>query len=102
MLWEVDEHATLFIERSAARSGTGRITFAVTGLDALLKRLTADRIEHEPIETDSNGVRHVNVPDPHGKAISPNHRTPRKRHLDRSNRGPRHRRLRPREARSMG
>ena len=34
-----------------------RITLAVTGLDALLERLAAQRIEHEPIETNSNGVR---------------------------------------------
>ena len=32
---------------------------AVTWLDALLDRLAAGRIEHEPIETYSNGVRHV-------------------------------------------
>jgi hypothetical protein len=40
------------------------------GLDALLERLTAQRIEHEAIETYSNGVRHVNVPDPDGNAIA--------------------------------
>ena len=27
-------------------------------------------IEHEPIETYSNGVRHVDVPDPDGNAIA--------------------------------
>jgi catechol 2,3-dioxygenase-like lactoylglutathione lyase family enzyme len=56
MLWEIDEHATLFIEPNAARAGAGRITLAVAGLDALLERLAAQRIEHEPIETYSNGV----------------------------------------------
>jgi len=70
ILWEVDEHATLFIEPNAARAGAGRITFAVAGLDALLERLAAQCIEHEPIETYSNGVRHVNVPDPDGNAIA--------------------------------
>jgi catechol 2,3-dioxygenase-like lactoylglutathione lyase family enzyme len=70
LLWEVDEHAWLFIEPDAARAGTGRITLAVTGLDALLERLTKEGIEHEPIETYSNGVRHVNVPDPDGNAIA--------------------------------
>ena len=64
VLWEIDEHATLFIEPNAAQAGAGRITLAVAGLDALLERLAAQRIEHEPIETYSNGVRHVNVPDP--------------------------------------
>jgi catechol 2,3-dioxygenase-like lactoylglutathione lyase family enzyme len=70
ILWEVDEHAWLFIEPNAAHAGAGRITLAVTGLDALLERLAAERIEHEPIETYSNGVRHVKVPDPDGNAIA--------------------------------
>jgi catechol 2,3-dioxygenase-like lactoylglutathione lyase family enzyme len=70
MLWEIDEHATLFIEPDAGRAVAGRITFAVAGLDALLERLAAQRIEHDPIETYSNGVRHVNVPDPDGNAIA--------------------------------
>jgi catechol 2,3-dioxygenase-like lactoylglutathione lyase family enzyme len=70
MLWEIDEHATLFIEPNAAQAGAGRITLAVGGLDALLERLAAERIGHGPIETYSNGVRHVNVPDPDGNAIA--------------------------------
>jgi hypothetical protein len=65
----MDEHAALFIEANAARAGSGRITLAVSGLDALLERLTAQRIEHETIEACSNGVRHVKVPDPDGNAI---------------------------------
>ncbi len=70
VLWDVAEHATLFIEPNAAQAGAGRITFAVTGLDALLQRLATQRIEHEPIETYSNGVRHVKIPDPDGNAIA--------------------------------
>src|SRR5205823_10690820 len=70
VLWEIDEHATLFIEPNAAQAGSGRITLGVAGLDALLERLAAQRIEHEPIETYSNGVRHVKVPDPDGNAIA--------------------------------
>jgi catechol 2,3-dioxygenase-like lactoylglutathione lyase family enzyme len=70
VLWEIDERAWLFIEPNATRAGAGRITLAVAGLDALLERLAAARIEHEPIETYSNGVRHVNVPDPDGNAIA--------------------------------
>jgi catechol 2,3-dioxygenase-like lactoylglutathione lyase family enzyme len=62
--------AWLFIEPNPARAGAGRITVSVVGLDELLERLTAERIEHEPIETYSNGVRHVNVPDPDGNAIA--------------------------------
>ena len=70
MLWDTDEHATLFIEPNSEQAGSGRITFAVTGLDALLERMAAQRIEHEPIETYSNGVRHVNIPDPDGNRIA--------------------------------
>jgi catechol 2,3-dioxygenase-like lactoylglutathione lyase family enzyme len=70
ILWETDEHATLFIEPNAAQAGTGRITLSVTGLDALLERLATQRIEHEAIETYSNGVRHVKIPDPDGNAIA--------------------------------
>ncbi len=70
ILWDVNEHATLFIEPNAARAGAGRITFAVAGLDALLEHLAAQRIDHEAIETYSNGVRHVNVPDLDGNAIA--------------------------------
>jgi catechol 2,3-dioxygenase-like lactoylglutathione lyase family enzyme len=70
ILWEIDEHATLFIEPSATHAGTARITLAVTGLDELLARFAAQGIEHDPIETYSNGVRHVKVPDPDGNAIA--------------------------------
>jgi catechol 2,3-dioxygenase-like lactoylglutathione lyase family enzyme len=70
VLWDIDEHATLFIEPNAAQAGSGRITLGVAGLDALLERLAAQGIEHEPIETYSNGVRHAKVPDPDGNAIA--------------------------------
>ena len=70
MLWEMDEHAWLFIEPNAPQAGAGRITLAVSGLDAILERVAAEGIEHEPIETYSNGVRHVKIPDPDGNAIA--------------------------------
>jgi catechol 2,3-dioxygenase-like lactoylglutathione lyase family enzyme len=70
VLWDINEHACLFIEPNAAQAGAGRITLAVTGLDALLERLAAEAIEREPIETYSNGVRHVKIPDPDGNAIA--------------------------------
>ena len=70
VLWEIDEHAVLFIEPDAQHAGSGRITLAVSGLDALLARLTADGISHEPVETYSNGVRHAKIPDPDGNAIA--------------------------------
>jgi catechol 2,3-dioxygenase-like lactoylglutathione lyase family enzyme len=70
ILWEIHERAWLFIEPNAAHAGMGRITLSVTGLDALLERLASERIEHEAIETYSNGVRHVKVPDPDRNAIA--------------------------------
>ncbi len=70
VLWDIDDCACLFIEPNASHAGTGRITLAVTGLDALLERLAAQRIEHEPVETYANGVRHVKIPDPDGNAIA--------------------------------
>ena len=70
MLWEIDEHAVLFIEPNAAQAGAGRITFSVAGLDALLESLVSHHIEHGAIETYSNGVRHVKVPDLDGNAIA--------------------------------
>jgi catechol 2,3-dioxygenase-like lactoylglutathione lyase family enzyme len=48
VLWDLGEHATLFIEPNAERAGEGRITLAVAGLDALLERLAAEGIEYEP------------------------------------------------------
>ena len=62
MLWDIDEHATLFIEPNAEQAGAGRITLAVAGLDELLEGISARGIEHEPIETYSNGARHVSIP----------------------------------------
>jgi catechol 2,3-dioxygenase-like lactoylglutathione lyase family enzyme len=70
MLWQLDEHATVFIEPDAARAGSGRVTLLVTALDALVERLDAAGIAHAPVETYSNGVRHVGVPDPDGNAIA--------------------------------
>ena len=70
VLWDLDEHATLFIEPDMAHAGSGRITLAVTGLDELLERLVAAGIAHEPVETYSNGVRHAKIPDPDGNAIA--------------------------------
>jgi catechol 2,3-dioxygenase-like lactoylglutathione lyase family enzyme len=70
ILWDVDEHACLFIEPDAARAGAGRMTLGATGLDALLARLADAGIGHEPVETYGNGVRHVDVPDPDGNRIA--------------------------------
>ena len=46
------------------------VTFGVTDLDDILARLAAHGIEHEPVETYGNGVRHVVVLDPDGNSLS--------------------------------
>ncbi len=55
---------------SSGPSRTDRITFAGSELDALLEHLAAEGIDDGPIETCSNGVRHVKIPDPDGNAIA--------------------------------
>lgn len=70
MLWEMDEHAWLLIEPNATQAGAGRIALAVSRLDALLERVAVEGLEHGPIETYSNGVRHVKIPDLDGNAIA--------------------------------
>ena len=70
LLWQIDERAWIFIEPNPSQAGAGRITLAVAGLEALLERLAADQIAYEPVETYSNGVRHVKIPDPDGNAIA--------------------------------
>lgn len=70
VLWDVVAGATLFIEPNAEQAGAGRVTFAVIGLDELLEHLAAQDIGYEPVETYSNGVRHVTIPDPDGNALA--------------------------------
>jgi catechol 2,3-dioxygenase-like lactoylglutathione lyase family enzyme len=70
ILWQIDEHAWLFIEPNARTAGAGRITLSVSGLDDLVNRLDAESIAHESVETYDNGVRHVKVPDPDGNALA--------------------------------
>ena len=73
LLWQVGENAWVVIDdryMRAARVGGTMITFGVTDLDDILARLAAHGIEHEPVETYSNGVRHVEVLDLDGNSLS--------------------------------
>ncbi|WP_412515467.1 hypothetical protein K8Z49_26020 [Actinomadura madurae] len=54
----------------AERVGKAMVTLGVTDLDEILARLAAHGIGHEPVETYSNGVRHVVVLDPDGNSLS--------------------------------
>ncbi|MBB5082011.1 VOC family protein [Nonomuraea endophytica] len=73
LLWQVGENAWVVLDDRqvrAARVGGTMITFGVTDLDDILARLAAHGIEHDPVETYSNGVRHVDVLDPDGNSLS--------------------------------
>ncbi|MFD0683613.1 VOC family protein [Actinomadura fibrosa] len=72
-LWQVGENAWIVIddrEMRTTRIGGAMVTFGVTDLDDILARLAAHGIAHEPVETYSNGVRHVVVLDPDGNSLS--------------------------------
>jgi catechol 2,3-dioxygenase-like lactoylglutathione lyase family enzyme len=70
ILWDIGADACLFIEPNPAQAGAGRMTLGATDLDELLERFATAGIEHEPVETYANGVRHVKVPDPDGNALA--------------------------------
>ena len=72
-LWQVGENAWVVLdarEVRAERVGGAMITFGVTDLDDILARLAKHGIDHEPLETYSNGVRHVVLLDPDGNSLS--------------------------------
>lgn len=69
-LWEVSETAWIVVDDRPERAGQALLTLGVEGLDDILARLAAHGISHEPVETYSNGVRHVDVRDPDGNRLS--------------------------------
>jgi catechol 2,3-dioxygenase-like lactoylglutathione lyase family enzyme len=72
-LWQVGENAWIVVDDRdvrADRVGGAMVTLGVTDLDDILARLAAHGIEHEPVETYGNGVRHVVVLDPDRNSLS--------------------------------
>jgi catechol 2,3-dioxygenase-like lactoylglutathione lyase family enzyme len=69
-LWRVGENAYVVVDQRPERVGGATITLGVTDLDDILARLAAHGVEHEPVETYGNGVRHVEVIDPDGNSLS--------------------------------
>ena len=72
-LWQVGANAWVVVDDRdlrADRVGGAMITLGVTGLDDILARLAVHGIEHEPVETYGNGVRHVVVLDPDRNSLS--------------------------------
>ena len=70
VLWEIDEHATLFHRAERGAGGRGPDHTRRHWARRAPQRLAAQRIEHEPIATYSNGVRYVNIPDPDRNSIA--------------------------------
>lgn len=69
-LWQISETAWIFVDEHADRAGSALLTLGVEGLDEILARLASHGVEHEPVETYGNGVRHVVVLDPDGNSLS--------------------------------
>lgn len=69
-LWQISETAWVVVEEQANRAGGALLTLGVEGLDDILARLAACGVDHEPMETYGNGVRHVVVRDPDGNSLS--------------------------------
>lgn len=69
-LWQIGATGWVVVDDRRDRPGCGEVTIAVTGLDTILARLAAADIPHEPVETYSNGVRHVVVADPDGNRLA--------------------------------
>ncbi|MCX2949006.1 VOC family protein [Lentzea sp. NEAU-D7] len=74
-LWQVGENAYVVLDARDVRSsrvGGSMVTFGVelSEFEGALDRLAAHGIRHEPVETYSNGVRHVEVLDPDANSLS--------------------------------
>jgi catechol 2,3-dioxygenase-like lactoylglutathione lyase family enzyme len=72
-LWQVGANAWVVVDDRdvrAERVGGAMITLGVHDLDDILARLARHNIAHEPVETYTNGVRHVVILDPDGNSLS--------------------------------
>ncbi|MFD4669258.1 VOC family protein [Lentzea sp. NPDC058450] len=74
-LWQVGENAYVVLDSRdvrSARVGGSMVTFgvSVSELGGALERLAAHGVTHDPVETYSNGVQHVEVLDPDGNSLS--------------------------------
>ncbi|GAB2766744.1 VOC family protein [Amycolatopsis magusensis] len=69
-LWQVGENAWVVVDLRPERVGGATITLGVPDFGDFLARLAEHGIEHEPVETYGNGVRHVVVLDPDGNSLS--------------------------------
>ncbi len=69
-MWQVTDSTWLFVAPDRQRAGGGLMTLGVASLEPYLSRWHASGLEHEPLETYDNGVRHVTIVDPDGNSLS--------------------------------
>ena len=69
LMWMISESAWLVSRQEPGRAGGGEVTMEVRGLDRILTRVDAVQSDRDPVETYSNGVRHVVIRDPDGNRI---------------------------------
>jgi hypothetical protein len=69
-MWQVSTTAWVVVNEDTERAGHALLTLGVTGLNDILARLATHGIDHEPVDTYDNGVRHVVVMDPDGNSVS--------------------------------
>ena len=71
-LWRVGENAWVVVDDRYVRAERvgGDDHARRDDINDILARLAAHGIEHEPVETYGNGVRHVDVLDPDGNSLS--------------------------------
>ncbi len=68
-VWELSEHAFVYINEDHARAGHSAVTIFVDDLDAFVDAIQARGIEPAQRETYSNGVRKATYRDGDGKEI---------------------------------
>lgn len=69
-MWQVAESTWLFVAPDRERAGGGLVTLGVESLEPYLSRWRISGLQHEPVETYGNGVRHVTIIDPDGNSVS--------------------------------
>lgn len=69
-MWQVSASTWLFVAPDDKRAGGGLITLGVDSIEPFLSRWREEGLEHEPVETYGNGVRHVTIIDPDGNSVS--------------------------------
>lgn len=69
LVWDVEEHASVYVEVQPEQAGNGKITLFVDDLDTILAGLSGRGLEPESSETYDNGVRKLIYRDPDGNEV---------------------------------